>query len=118
MNQTVLKAVERVTWNTEHHFLHIKNQHEFKRQLAVQFEMGYSDARFIQFFLETQESDDDIWQTFTDAFEKVTAFEYAFIAGGLEGFNEQFGDQMAAYDEAHQDLLSILEQVKLLAATF
>ena len=29
-----------------------------------------------------------------------------------------FGDQMAAYDEAHQELLSILEQVKLLAATF
>ena len=80
--------------------------------------MGYSDARFIQFFLETQESDDDIWQTFTDAFEKVTAFEYVFIAGGLEGFNEQFGDQMAAHDEAHQELLSILEQVKLLAATF
>ncbi|WP_270325185.1 hypothetical protein [Weissella cibaria] len=54
MNKTILKAIERIRWNTEHHFLHIKNQHEIAPQIGVQFSMGYTDARFIQFFWKTK----------------------------------------------------------------
>ncbi len=33
-------SIDRLAWNTEHHFLH-QAQHEFMRAWAIQFELGY-----------------------------------------------------------------------------
>ncbi|MDR0899842.1 MAG: hypothetical protein LBM27_05750 [Lactobacillaceae bacterium] len=109
MTKTVAKSVERLQWNTEHHFLHIKAQHDFIRQWAVQFELGYSDARLIQAYLETEKP--ELWDEFTNAYEDVYQYEYAFVAGGLEGFNSQFGDKIDDYDKAHTAFLNVLTKI-------
>lgn len=120
MNKTILKAIERIRWNTEHHFLHIKNQHEIAPQIGVQFSMGYTDARFIQFFLEDQEDQTDLWDEFTKTFVEISEYELAFIKGGLAGFNEQYGseDQMKHYEATQTAMLLILDKVRFLALTY
>jgi hypothetical protein len=107
---TMQKSIDRLNWNTEHHFLHIKAAHPFIRQWAVQFELGYSDARLIQYYLETQ-GNMELWQAFTDAYEAVYNYEYAFVAGGIEGYQEQFGTDTSDYEKAHDELLSVLKRV-------
>jgi len=34
------------------------------------------------------------------------------VAGGLEGFNAQFGNQMADYEKAEKDLLQALDEIE------
>lgn len=38
----VIKSLDRLTWNTQHHFAHIEAQHDFIRAWAIQFELGYT----------------------------------------------------------------------------
>ncbi|OJG62992.1 hypothetical protein RV07_GL001132 [Enterococcus malodoratus] len=106
----VLGAIKNLTWTTEHHFLHIKNQHEFIRIWAIQFELAYTDFRVIQMALQL-DSQTELLQRFTKAYDAVYQYEYAFVKGGLEEFNQQFGDQLDSYDEAHQTLLTVLDEL-------
>jgi hypothetical protein len=48
----VIGAVKNLQWTTEHHYLHIRNQHDFMRAWAVQFELAYTDFRIIQMALQ------------------------------------------------------------------
>ncbi|MEO1768677.1 hypothetical protein [Candidatus Enterococcus ferrettii] len=106
----VLGAIKNLSWNTEHHFLHIKNQHEFMRIWAVQFELGYTDFRTIQLALQLDQQT-DLLKQFTQAYDAVYQYEYSFVKGGLDGFNQQFGDQIDQYDQAHQELLAVLQKI-------
>ncbi|MTV82540.1 hypothetical protein [Secundilactobacillus folii] len=111
----IKNSIERLQWNTEHHFLHIQAQHEFMRALAIQFELGYTDFRVIQMTLQMGTSQhSDILKRFTSAYEQIYQYEYAFVAGGLEGFNEQFGNQMTAYEKAEKEMLAVLAEVQAL----
>lgn len=106
-------SIKRLKWNTEHHFLHIQAQHEFMRAWAIQFELGYTDMRVIQMTLQMGISEHaEILKRFTAAYEQVYQYEYAFVAGGLEGFNAQFGNQMADYEKAEKDLLKALDEIE------
>ncbi len=49
---------------------------------------------------------------FLVAYKKVYQYEYAFAAGGLDGFNQQFGDQIEEYEAAQDDLIDVLERIK------
>lgn len=106
----VLGSIKNLTWNTEHHFLHLKNQHEFTRIWAVQFELGYTDFRTIQLALQLAQQT-ELLEQFTKAYDTVYRYEYSFVKGGLEGFNQDFGDQLNQYDQAHQALLTILQKI-------
>lgn len=109
----VLGAIKNLTWNTEHHFLHIKNQHEFMRIWAVQFELGYTDFRTIQLALQLDQQT-ELLKQFTRAYDAVYQYEYSFVKGGLDGFNQEFGDQIDQYDQAHQELLAALQKIAAL----
>lgn len=106
----VLGAINNLTWTTEHHFLHIKNRHEFMRIWAVQFELAYTDFRVIQIALQLA-AQTELLQRFTQAYDAVYRYEYAFVKGGLAEFEQAFGDQMGNYDQAKQNLLSILAEL-------
>ena len=106
----VLGAINNLRWITEHHFLHIKNQHEFMRIWAVQFELAYTDFRVIQMALQLDKQT-ALLQRFTKVYDAVYQYEYEFVKGGLEGFNQQFGNQIEAYDDAQQRLLAILDEL-------
>lgn len=106
-------SIDRLAWNTEHHFLHIQAQHEFMRAWAIQFELGYTDLRVIQMALQLSEpAQSKLLAQLTAAYQQVYQYEYAFVAGGLDGFNQQFGNQIADYEQAAKQLLNILDQIK------
>lgn len=107
-------SIARLAWNTEHHFLHIQAQHEFMRAWAIQFELGYTDLRVIQMALQLSEpAQPELLSQLTAAYQQVYQYEYAFVAGGLDGFNQQFGNQIADYERAGKQLLNILDRIKL-----
>lgn len=103
-------SIANLKWNTEHHYLHIKNQHDFIRIWAIQFELGYSDFRTIQMALQLANRS-EMLKDFTRAYDAVYRYEYAFVQGGLEGFNQQFGTEIDAYDKAHQSFLAVLDEL-------
>lgn len=106
----VLGAINNLRWTTAHHFLHIKNQHEFIRIWAIQFELAYTDFRVVQMALQLDKQT-ALLQCFTKAYDAVYQYEYEFVKGGLEGFNQQFGNQIETYDDAQQRLLAILDEL-------
>lgn len=68
----VIKSLDRLTWNTQHHFTHIEAQHDFIRAWAIQFELGYTDVRVVQMALQLDGKHHDLLQKFTAAYEKYT----------------------------------------------
>ncbi|MCI1986898.1 MAG: hypothetical protein LKJ69_00445 [Lactobacillus sp.] len=106
----VKDSLNRLAWTTEHHFLHIQAQHDFMRAWAIQFELAYTDMRMIQ--LALQLANDPRLKQFTAAYEAVYPFEYAFVAGGLAGFNGQFGDKLDDYHTAAQTLLDLIKTIQ------
>lgn len=106
----VIGAVKNLQWTTEHHYLHIKNQHDFMRAWAVQFELAYTDFRIIQMALQL-DGQMDLLQRFTKAYDAVYQYEYVFVKGGLAEFNQEFGDQIDDYEAAQQNLLAILAEL-------
>lgn len=86
----VIGSIKNLQETTEHHFLHIKNQHDFIRIWAIQFEIAYTDFRVIQLALQLA-NEGSLLSEFTQAYQAVYQFEYAFAEGGLPVFNQQFG---------------------------
>lgn len=80
----VKKSLDRLTWNTQHHFAHIEAQHDFMRAWAIQFELAYTDFRVVEMALQLDGSHHDLLAAFAAAYEKVYDYEYAFVAGGLK----------------------------------
>lgn len=103
-------SIAQLRSTTEHHFQHIKNQHDFMRIWAVQFELGYTDFRTIQMALQL-DGKIELLKRFAKDYDQFYHYEYAFAAGGLAGFNEQFGSEIAAYDQAHQTLIATLDEI-------
>lgn len=111
----VKNSLERLAWNTEHHYAHIEAQHDFMRAWAVQFELGYTDFRVIQMALQLAGANyHNLLVRFTATYDKVYEYEYEFAARGLASFLSKFGGQMEAYKEQKDQLLELLEEVKKL----
>lgn len=113
----VIKSLDRITWNTEHHYAHIAAQHDFIGAWAIQFEMGYTDFRVVQMALQLDGGHHDLLARFAAAYDKVYDYEYAFVAGGLDGFNKQFGNQLDDYKAAADDLLKIVDEIRQINGT-
>lgn len=108
----VKKSLDRLTWNTQHHFAHIEAQHDFMRAWAIQFELAYTDFRVVEMALQLDGNHHDLLAAFAAAYEKVYDYEYTFVAGGLEGFNEKYGDKIEDYRAAANDFLKLIDQVR------
>ena len=109
----VLGSLKNLQWTVYHHFMHIKNQYDFMRAWAVQFEIAYTDFRMVQMALQLA-NNTDLLKQFTTQYNDVYQYEMAFAGGGLEGFNAKFGDQIPAYETAHDALLATIETIKKL----
>ncbi len=113
----VTDSIKRLQWTVEHHFLHIQAQHDFMRAWAIQFELAYTDFRVIQMALQLSgEAQHALLHEFAQAYDDVYQYEYAFVAGGLAGFNAKFGDHMEDYAQAESKLLAVLDQVDAVVA--
>lgn len=106
----VLGSLKNLRWTVDHHFMHIKNQHDFMRAWAVQFELAYTDFRVTQMALQLA-GQTDLLKQFTSQYNEVYQYEMAFAGGGLEGFNEKFGSQIPAYEAAHDALLGTIDEI-------
>lgn len=104
-------SLKNLAWTVEHHFLHIKNQHEFMRAWAVQFELAYTDFRVTQMALQLAGNQMDLLKDFTTQYDVVYQYEMAFASNGLAGFNEKFGDQLPQYEQAQQALRKTIDQI-------
>lgn len=107
----VKDSLKRLAWTTDHHFLHIQAQHEFMRAWAIQFELAYTDMRVIQLALQLANDHDHLIR-FTTAYEAVYQYEYAFVAGGLAGFNAEFAGQLQEYHDAAEALLGVISELQ------
>lgn len=111
----VKKSLDRLTWNTQHHFAHIEAQHDFMRAWAIQFELAYTDFRVIQMALQLSgDEHHELLAKFSAAYEKVFNYEYAFVAGGLEGFNEKYGQELDQYEQAEKETLALIDEISAL----
>ena len=109
----VIKSIDNLAWTTEHHFQHIKNQHDFIRAVAFQFELSYTDFCVIQLALQLDPTEMDLLKRFSAAYEnEVYPFESEFAFYGLDAFNEKYGEQIDQYEQGVQKLLVILDEIK------
>lgn len=82
------------------------------RAWAIQFELAYTDFRVVEMALQLDGKHHDLLAAFAAAYEKVYDYEYAFVAGGLEGFNEKYGNQIEDYRTAANDFLKLIDQIR------
>jgi len=110
----VKDSLDRLLWTAEHHYLHIVAKHDFMRAWAVQFEMAYTDFRMIQMALQIDGNHHDLLAQFAADYEKDYAYEYAFAAGGVDGFYTQFPNQsdLDAYKAAKDQLEADIKQIQ------
>ncbi|WP_195516372.1 hypothetical protein [Enterococcus dispar] len=104
-------SLKNLAWTIEYHFLNIKNQHEFMRAWAVQFELAYTDFRVTQMALQLAGNQMDLLKDFTAQYDAVYQYEMAFASNGLAEFNEKFGDQLPQYEQAQQTLRKTIDQI-------
>ncbi|MCI1902500.1 MAG: hypothetical protein LKJ03_00295 [Enterococcaceae bacterium] len=107
----VIGSIKNLNDTAARHFLHIKNQHDFIRIWAIQFEIAYTDFRVIQMALQLA-GKMELLKKFTKRYQAVYEFEYAFAKGGLTGFNQEFGTKIAEYGAAQQKLADVLDEIK------
>lgn len=112
----VSNSLKNLRWTTEHHFLHIKNQHDFMRAWAVQFEIAYTDFRVIQMALQLDGQHLDLLKRFSDIYENgVYPYEFEFAGKGLASFNERFGSDLTDYEQKEQELLKIIDEISTIS---
>ncbi|WP_137596650.1 hypothetical protein [Paucilactobacillus kaifaensis] len=107
----VKNSLERLNWNTEHHYEHIAAKHDFIRAWAIQFELGYTDFRVIQMALQLAD-EHELLTRFTTTYDKVYDYEYEFATQGLNGFLDKFGDQIDDYRHQKDQLLALIKEVQ------
>ena len=104
----IKSAVENLQWNAEHHYAHIEAEHDFIRAIAVQFELGYTDFRFIQTALLSADLNEK-YKEFTAAYEDFYQYESLFAMRGLEEYQLKYGDKLSEFRQAKDNLLKVLE---------
>ncbi len=111
----VKNSLANVGNTVQHHYLHIKNQHPFMRAWAVQFEVAYTDFRIVQVAIQLSGAENhDLLRDFSLTYEAIYKYEYAFAAGGLEGFNDQFGNEIDDYGKLVDKFAGLVDQVTAL----
>ncbi|WP_283678595.1 hypothetical protein [Lentilactobacillus sp. Marseille-Q4993] len=111
----VKDSIEKLSWDVNHHYLHVKNQHEFMRRIAIQFELAYTDFRVIQMALQLSgDENHQLLADFTSAYDDVFKFESEFAENGLDGFNDKYGDQIDEYGQAVDKLNQEIDKIKKL----
>lgn len=111
----VKNSIDRLSWTVNHHFLHIKAQHEFMRAWAVQFELAYTDFRVMQMALQLDgEQNHPLLARFAASYETIYNYEYEFAANGLDGFNAKYKDDIDKYGEEVDNFNQIIEEIKKL----
>lgn len=107
----IKSAVHNLEWNAEHHFAHIESNHEFIRAIAIQFELGYTDFRFIQTALISANMTDK-YEEFTNAYEDFYQYESFFAMRGLEEYNLKYSDKLDEFRQAKDTLLNVLKTLE------
>ncbi|MCI2172337.1 hypothetical protein [Schleiferilactobacillus perolens] len=112
----VKNSIDRLSWTVDHHFLHIKNQHDFMRAWAVQFELAYTDFRVIQMALQLSgEENHPLLARFAANYEAIFQYEYEFAGNGLEGFNAKFGpSEIPKYEALVKEFDGIIKEIQAL----
>ncbi|KRM71193.1 hypothetical protein [Lacticaseibacillus brantae] len=107
-------SIDRLLWTAEHHYLHIVAKHDFMRAWAVQFELAYTDFRTIQMALQLDGNHADLLKKFAADYDQVFNYEYAFAAGGVDGFYTQYPNQsdLDAYKTAKDALEADINQIQ------
>ncbi|AQW20720.1 hypothetical protein PL11_001705 [Lentilactobacillus curieae] len=109
----VKDSIEKLSWSVNHHFLHIKAQHDFIRAVAVQFELAYTDFRTIQMALQLAgEEQHSLLASFTKAYDDVYAYESVFAMRGLDEFNSEFPDKIEDYQQKVDKFNEELDKVR------
>ncbi len=108
----VKDSIRRLAHTVEHHYAHIAAGHAFERQWAIQFELAYTDFRMIQLALQLDGHHSDLLLRFTSAYDDVYVYEYAFAAGGLEGFEEKFAGRVESYKSDVDMLLATIAEIR------
>lgn len=106
--------LRRVATTVDHHYQHIANRHEFMRAWAVQFELAYTDFRVIQLALQLDGKEHELLERFTATYDDVYEYEYAFAAGGLEGFDAKFSGRLDSYKSDVDLLLGTISEIQSL----
>jgi hypothetical protein len=107
----VKDSIMRLARTVEQHHAHIAARHEFSRQWAIQFQLAYTDFRVIQVALQLDGTRHDLLVRFASAYDDVYVYEYAFAAGGLEGFDEKFAGRLESYKSDVDLLLAIIAEI-------
>lgn len=108
----VKNSIDNLEWTTTHHLAHIQNQHPFMRRWAVQFELAYTDFRVIQLALQLDSQYPELLADFSKTYEDIHNFEFAFAGDGLDGFNQQFGDQINVYASQVDHFEDLIDQLR------
>lgn len=105
----ISSSLENLINTTQHHYAHIAAGHDFMRAWAIQFELAYTDFREVIRDLPAEQVAD-----FTQAYQAVFAYEWAFVAGGLAGFQEKFptAADLVAYKEAVDQLVALAAKIQ------
>ena len=112
----VKDSLANLTWTTTHHLAHIQNRHPFMRRWAVQFDLAYTDFRVIQIALQLEGHHHDLLADFAQTYEAIHRYEFAFAGEGLEGFDQQYGDQLPDYAAQVDHFEDLVAQIRDLQA--
>ncbi|PWF99700.1 hypothetical protein [Levilactobacillus bambusae] len=108
-------SIKNLSSTTENHYKIIQNQEPFTRAFPIHFELAYTDFRTIEMALQmTGDQNHSLLVQFSAAYEAVYQYENAYATGGLDGFNEQFGNQIPEYEQAKNQLLTLINQISQL----
>ncbi|WP_203624273.1 MULTISPECIES: hypothetical protein [unclassified Lacticaseibacillus] len=108
----VKNSIDNLEWTTTHHLAHIQNQHPFMRRWAVQFELAYTDFRVIQMALQLDGQHHELLADFSQTYETIHNYEFAFAGDGLEGFNQQYGGELDEYASQVDHFEDLLDQIR------
>lgn len=108
-------SIQNLQTTVQNHYNYIKDQKQFTRAFPIEFELAYTDFRAIQMSLQLGgEQNHPLLAQFAATYEDVYKYEYAYATTNLEGFNQQFGNNMSDYESSVNTLETQLQQIEKL----
>ncbi|GEL15186.1 hypothetical protein [Pediococcus cellicola] len=103
-------SLKNVQQTVQAHLAWIKARKSFERVFAVDFEMAYSDFRVVQMALQLA-GEMALLKRYTTAYSAIYNYEHAYVQGGLEEFNRQYGEKLADYEQTVVTLEQIIKEI-------